>query len=450
MLATLFYFIIALLLLITIHEYGHFIVARLCGVKVLRFSFGFGRVLFRWKDSKGTEYAWSLWPLGGYVKMLDETETSVPPHERHLAFNNQSLFKRVLIVLAGPFFNFIFAFIALWLVAVIGMYTLAPIIEKVQPNSIAKSAGFRSEQEIIELQNQSITSWRDFQRALIPYVGSDETLSVKVLNQKSKKTSALQLPLKNWVLDHKKPDLLYSLGIEPFIPTFPSVIGGLVPNMAGEKAGLKKGDIITSIDKHPISDWMELVEYVQKRPDTKAVITVKRDGRTLDLKLAIGHKLKDSKAIGFVGLMPKKTQWPKHWLRLQKEGPIDALASSASQTWDLSITTVVFIGRLISGKISLKTVSGPVGIAQGAGASGRSGMVYYLSFLALVSISLGVLNLLPMPMLDGGHLLFYAIEFIKGSPISEDTKVGFSYMGILLLVAVMILALSNDIMRLIS
>lgn len=448
MLVTVFYFILALVLLITIHEYGHFLVARLCGVKVLRFSFGFGRVLFRCKDRKGTEYVWSLWPLGGYVKMLDETEAPVPKKDRLLAFNNQSLMKRVLIVVAGPLFNFIFAFFALWLVAVIGMYSLAPIIEAVKPNSIAAVSGFSAGQEITALAQQPIASWRDFQLGLIPYAGSDATVAVTVLDRKTGVKKTLTLPLKNWALNHKKPNVLKSLGLEPFVPKIPAVIGATMPDMPGEKAGLKAGDIILSIDGKTISDWLDLVDYVQARPNTTTVITVKRQDKSMPVPVDIGKKLNGSEAVGFVGLMPQQVRWPKRWLHLQKEGPIDALVSSAQQTWALSQTTLVFIGRLISGKLSVKMISGPVGIAQGAGDSGRSGLVYYLSFLALVSISLGVLNLLPIPMLDGGHLLFYLVEFIKGSPLSEQTRIGLTYSGIVLLIGVMILAVTNDIMRL--
>lgn len=450
MILTLFYFFLALLLLICIHEYGHFLVARLCGVKVLRFSFGFGRVLFRMSDRKGTEYTWSLWPLGGYVKMLDETEESVVPEERHLAFNNQALWKRTLIVLAGPLFNFIFAFFALWLAAVIGVYSLAPIIDNVKEGSIAAKAGFKAGQEIIKLEQEPIHSWRDFQFALLPYLGSEQTLITEVREQNTQQKQKLELPLVHWQLDPKKPDALASLGIEPFIPRIPPIIGQVVPDMPGQKAGIIAGDRVLAVDGQPITDWMELVQYVQKRPDTNLRLKIERQGQIKNLSLQTGKKETDGQITGFIGLMSQKTEWPKEWLRLQQESPIAALGSAAKKTWHLSTTTLVFIGRLISGKLSLQTVSGPVGIAQGAGESGKSGIAYYLAFLALVSISLGVLNLLPIPMLDGGHLLFYLIEMIKGTPVSEHTREAFTYAGLVLLIGLMALALSNDITRLTS
>ncbi len=331
MILTLFYFFLALLLLICIHEYGHFLVARLCGVKVLRFSFGFGRVLFRLSDRKGTEYTWSLWPLGGYVKMLDETEESVVPEERHLAFNNQALWKRTLIVLAGPLFNFIFAFVALWLAAVIGVYALAPIIDGVKEGSIAAKAGFKGGQEIIKLEREPIHSWRDFQFALLPYLGSGQTVVAEVLDRNTEQKQKLTLPLANWQLDLKKPNALASLGIEPFIPTIPPVIGQVVPDMPGQKAGIMAGDRVLAVDGQPITEWMELVQYVQKRPDTRLTLKIERKGQIRNLSLQTGKKETDGQITGFIGLMSQKTEWPKEWLRLQQEGPVAALGSAAKK-----------------------------------------------------------------------------------------------------------------------
>lgn len=231
-------------MLITVHEYGHFIVARLCGVKVLRFSFGFGKVLARWHDKQGTEYAWSLFPLGGYVKMLDESEGEVPASERHLAFNNKSVWARIAIVVAGPFFNFLLAFLALWLVLVIGIHSLAPMIEEVKPNSIAAMAGLKAKQEIVMLNDKEIDSWRDFQFALMPLIGSNEAINITVKSLGDGKYTSLVLPLDSWKLDAKNPDPLGSLGIVPFIPTIPPIIGEVVEGSPAGIAGLQPGDIV--------------------------------------------------------------------------------------------------------------------------------------------------------------------------------------------------------------
>jgi len=450
MLLTLLYFLLALLLLVTVHEYGHFQVARWCGVKVLRFSFGFGKVIARWHDKKGTEYAWSLFPLGGYVKMLDESEGEVDEKEKHLAFNNQSVLVRVAIVLAGPLFNFIFAFIALWLVLVIGMHSLAPMIESVKPNSLAARAGLTPNQEIIALNDIKINSWRDFQYAMMPLVGSDETVHLTVKSLVDGHQTQLALPLAHWQLDDKQPDPLKSLGIEPFIPNIPPVVGEVVANTPAAKAGLEINDTIISVDGKPFDDWIFLVDYIREHPDIQITLVIKRQGLLQTLKVLTGSQKNEGKIEGFLGVRSKKVDWPAHWLRLERQGPIMAMGTALRQTIQLTRTTFILMGRLVTGKLGLKSISGPVGIAQGAGDSGRGGLVSYLFFLALVSISLGALNLLPIPMLDGGHLLYYAFEIIRRKPLSEGVKSVGLYIGLGLVVALMLVALTNDISRLTS
>lgn len=450
MVLTLFYFFLALLLLITVHEYGHFLVARLCGVKVLRFSFGFGKVLARWHDKRGTEYAWSLFPLGGYVKMLDEAEGEVPVNERHLAFNNKPVWARIAIIVAGPLFNFIFAFVTLWLVLVIGIQSLAPMVAEVKPGSIAALAGFAPKQEILALNNKKIASWRDFQFALMPLLGSDlpVTLSVKSLENGQKKT--LILPLANWKLDARKPDPLGSLGITPFIPAIPPVIGEVVDNSPAQTAGLKKDDVIKQLNGKPLDDWLDLVDYVRLHPDEQLTLAISRHGYNETIHLHTGSKVNNGQNEGFVGLRSQIVDWPAQWLRLQRQGPLQAIATAFTQTFELTSATFSLIGRFITGKLALQSISGPVGIAQGAGESARSGLTYYLSFLALVSISLGVLNLLPIPMLDGGHLLYCVIEIICGRPLSDGVKSVGIYLGLVFLMGLMLLALSNDLSRIVN
>lgn len=450
MVSTLLYFFLALLLLVTIHEYGHFQVARWCGVKVLRFSFGFGPVLARWRGKKGTEYAFSLVPLGGYVKMLDESEGDVAPEEKHLAFNNQPLWMRVAIVLAGPLFNFMFAFVALWLVLVIGMYSLAPMIDSVRPDSIAFKAGLHAKQEILAVNDTKINSWRDFQYALMPLIGSQEQILLSIKSMADGEESKVTLPLADWHFDDKQPDPLKSLGINPFIPTIPPVLGEVIPDSPGSKAGLKAGDELLSVNAESFKDWMFLVDYVKQHPDTNLTLQLKRKDVVQDITVHTGTQTTEGKTEGFIGVRPAKVDWPAHWLRLEREGPFAAVGMALKQTAQLTQTTVTLMKRLVTGQLGLKNISGPVGIAQGAGDSGRSGIAYYLFFLALVSISLGVLNLLPIPMLDGGHLLYYAIEFIRGKPLSEYARSVGMYLGLMLLTGLMALALTNDISRLVG
>ncbi|MCE0724692.1 MULTISPECIES: RIP metalloprotease RseP [Legionella] len=448
MLSTLLYFLLALVLLVTVHEYGHFQVARWCGVKVLRFSFGFGPILAHWRDKKGTEYAWSLFPLGGYVKMLDESEGDVAENERHLAFNNQSLWKRTAIVLAGPFFNFLFAFVALWWVLVIGMQSLAPMIESVKPNSIAAHAGIHAKEEIVALNDTQINSWRDFQYAIMPLVGSQETIQLTLKSMVDGHLRQVSLPLVNWQLDSKKPDPLQSLGIEPFIPSIPPIVGEVVPNSPAAKAGLENGDKILSVDGKPFNDWLFLVSYVQERPAKQVILSINRKGNIQKIVVQTGSQENKGKIEGFLGVRSQKVNWPEHWLRLEKQDPLTAVGTALKQTVQLTATTFTLMGRLVTGKLGLNSISGPVGIAQGAGYSGRSGLTSYLFFLALVSISLGALNLLPIPMLDGGHLLYYVLEAIRRKPVSDNLKSAGAYLGLLLLAALMFIALTNDLSRL--
>lgn len=445
---TLFYFILALFLLVSVHEFGHFIVARWCGVKVLRFSFGFGKVLARWHDRRGTEFAWSLFPFGGYVKMLDEEEAPVASEDKHLAFNNQSVWKKIAIVFAGPLFNFLFAFVALWLVLVVGIQSLAPMIDAVAPGSIAAKANLKAQQEIIAFNHQPISSWRDFQYALMPLMGTTESVPVTVKSMVTGEQSVLTLPLAEWRYDGKTSDVLATLGIKPFVPTIPPVVGAVVADTSAAAAGFKVGDEIKSVDGQVVADWLALLDVIQKNPGKLMSIVVKREGNDIPLPVKIGMADRHGHHVGLLGIHSKPMNWPAGWLRTHREGPINALRTAFQQTAELTGASFSLIGRLASGKISLQGISGPVGIAQGAGESARGGFSYYVSFLALISISLGVLNLLPIPLLDGGHLLYYFMELIRRRPLSPEFKSVGMYLGLAFLMAMMVLALTNDIGRL--
>ncbi len=448
MFETLFYFMLALLLLVIVHEFGHFIVARWCGVKVLRFSFGFGKVLFSKRDRRGTEYAFSAIPLGGYVSMLDETVAEVPAHERHLAFNRQPLLKRVAIVLAGPLFNFLFAFFALWLVLVIGIQTLAPLIDTVIPGSIADNAGLTAKQEMLALDDKPVGSWREVQFVLMNRLGSTGTLSMRVQPFGGGKDKTVQLSLAHWTLNPKKPDLLGSFGIVPFVPKIPAVVGDVLPDSPAALAGLRTGDLITVVNGRPLKDWMQLVALVREHPDETMTLSVMRQGISKTVIVRIARDTHTGQHVGVLGVRSQPMDWPTHWWRWQRETPWRAMQLAFRETVDLTGATFAFIGRLCSGKLSLRTLSGPVGIAEGAGESARQGLTHYLTFLALVSISLGVLNMLPIPMLDGGYLLYYLAEFVGRRPLSAVLKTTGTYLGFMLLIALMIVAFCNDLARL--
>lgn len=448
MILTLIYFFIALFLLITIHEAGHFLMARLCGVKVLRFSFGFGKVLLRCHDKRNTEYVWSLFPLGGYVKLLDESETEVAENERHLAFNNQSVWRRMAIIIAGPLFNFIFAFIALWLVWVIGMQSLAPIIQAVKPGSIAANAGLSASQEIISLDNNRMDSWRDFQFALMPFLGSEKKVMISVKSVENGTQKSLVLSLEKWVVDGNKTDLLESLGIKPFVPHIPPVVGGVLPESPAELAGLQMGDRIEALNHKPLTDWFDFVTYVKQHPNAALILKIKRKEVEQQIHVKLSSQTVNGQKEGYIGLRSQAVDWPAQWLRLQRQDPLHAMGSALKQTVNLTTATLSLIGRLVTDRLGFENISGPVGIAQGAGESGRSGFVYYLSFLALVSISLGVLNILPIPLLDGGHLLYCLLEIIRRRSLPDSVKSAGIYIGFVFMMALMVVALRNDLARL--
>lgn len=450
MISTLFYFLIALIILITVHEFGHFWVARLCGVKVLRFSIGFGKPLFSWRDKKETEYAIAMVPIGGYVKMLDEAEGPVAEQDLPLAFSQQPVYKRIAIVIAGPLFNFIFAIFAIWLMYVIGIFSMAPIIQDVMPNSIVAQAGVGKNQEIIKFDEKPINSWREFQYAAMPLLGSSQKVSLIVKSLESKQTSMHQLDLNDWQLDTKQPDILQSLGIKPFIPTVPPIVGQVHEGMPAYDAGVQVGDKIIKVQDKPIIGWMQLVRIVTENPGKSLSIVIVRKGVEKQLFITPKKVERSGKLVGMVGLTSEKPNWPSSWLREKRYSLLGAVWPAVKHTSDLTLSTVTLIGRFLTGQLSVKNISGPVGIAQGAGQSGRNGFTYYLAFLALVSISLGVLNLLPIPMLDGGHLIYYLFEIVLGRPVSEYAKtIGFN-IGLLLLVALMVVAMVNDFSRLMS
>ena len=447
---TIFYFLIALLLLVIVHEFGHFVVARYCGVKVLRFSFGFGKVLASWRDKRGTEFAYSLLPLGGYVKMLDESEGPVLESEKHLAFNNQPLLSRAAIVAAGPLFNFLFAFGVLWLVQVIGTQSLAPIVGSVASGSISASAGLAANQEILSVNGIKTGNWHDVLYAMMPLIGTSDSMILELKPLEESKTKIVSLDLSNWHLDSRHPDTLGSLGIKPFLPTLPLIIGDVLPDTPASLADLRPADLVRSVNGHAMTNWLDLVNFVKLRPNQRVVMNITRDGRQLDVSVLIGSQMINAKAQGFIGARSKPLQWPPYWLRTQKESPIHAVVKASGQTMRLIGDTFSLFGRLVQAKLSWHTLSGPVGIAQAAGESARSGLTDYLSFLALLSISLGVLNLLPIPLLDGGYLFYCLIELVTRRPVPEKLKSTGAFFGFFCMIALMLVALSNDIDRLIN
>lgn len=441
-------FIVALGVLITVHEFGHFWVARRCGVRVERFSVGFGRALWRRTDRQGTEYVLAIIPLGGYVKMLDERVEAVAPEFRHQSFNNKKIWQRAAIISAGPIANFIFAIFAYWLIFVIGVPTVRPVVANVTANSIAAQSNISPGMELKSVAGIETPDWDSVRMALIGEIGDDQT-TVGVAPFGSNNVVEKTLNLRQWQFDPEKQDPVVSLGMIPRGPQIESVLQEVQPDSAAQKAGLQAGDRIVKVDGQILERWQSFVIQVRDNPGKPISLEIERGGSPVALTLTPDTKSAGKGKIqGFAGVVPKVVPLPDEYKTIRQYGPFVAFYEAGDKTWQLMKLTVSMLGKLITGDVKLNNLSGPISIAQGAGMSAEYGLVSYLTFLALISVNLGIINLFPLPVLDGGHLLFLAIEKLKGGPVSERVQ-DFSYrIGSVLLVLLMGLALFNDFSRL--
>ncbi|MEZ2863060.1 sigma E protease regulator RseP [Proteus terrae] len=441
-------FIIVLGILITVHEFGHFWVARRCGIYVERFSIGFGKAIWRKTDKHGTEFVIAWIPLGGYVKMLDERVAEVAPERRHLAFNNKTVGQRAAVVAAGPIANFLLAIVAYWIVFMIGVPALKPIIADIRPNSIAEQAKLTPGMELKSVAGIETPDQNAVRLALVSKIGAKE-VSFVVSDPNSLSESENILNLQQWSFDPEKQDPILSLGIMPVGARLDSKIIEVTVGSAAEKAGLQAGDRIVKVDGQPIDTWHPFTYFVRQSPNKALELLVERNSSSLMLKVTpTAVALKDGTEIGQVGAQLQILPPDEQYLIMQQYNPFSALYEASDKTWQLMGLTVKMIGKLVVGDVKLTNLSGPVSIAKGAGMSADSGFIYYLMFMALISVNLGIINLFPLPVLDGGHLLFLVIEKIKGGPVSERVQ-DFCYrIGIMALMLLMGLALFNDFSRL--
>lgn len=456
LLFTILSFIVALGILITVHEFGHFWVARKLGVKVLRFSVGFGKPLLTFRgrgltpEDKGTEYVLAAIPLGGYVKMLDEREGEVPEEELERSFNRKSLPVRTAIVVAGPVFNFIFAILAFWLINVTGDMGARPLVGAVAEGSIAAEAGFQPGDEFVSVADRITPTWETVVYGLLTESASGDDLAVKVLVADGYEEER-QLPGGQLIELAENGRLLERIGLTPKRPQVPPVIDQLAPGEAAEQAGIQSGDRILSINGEPLEVWDELVEAIKKLPGKPATLEIERQGAIETIGLIVGSREVDGKVIGRIGAGPHVPEDLFDQYRVEvRYGPVEAIGVATAKTWDMSVFMLKMLGQMLKGEISVKNLSGPISIAQTAGKTASYGAIQFLKFLALVSISLGVLNLLPVPVLDGGHLLFFLVEAIKGSPLSEAAQAQGQRIGMALLLALMGLAFYVDLSRLLG
>ncbi|HEC54933.1 MAG TPA: sigma E protease regulator RseP [Gammaproteobacteria bacterium] len=440
--------LVALGVLVTFHEFGHFWVARRCGVKVLRFSVGFGMPLLRWHDRRGTEFVIAAIPLGGYVKMLDEREGEVPADQLDQSFNRKTVRQRIAIVAAGPIANFLLAIVFFWVLAMLGSQQVRPVIGAVEADSMAAKAGLVAGQEIVSIDGEPTTGWGAVNLQLVRRLGESGTVNVVVREQDSSAELSRELALDHWLKGADEPDPIKSLGIRPWRPALPPVLAELDPKGPAQAAGLKTGDRLLALDGQPLGDWQQVVDLVRVRPDTKIVLKIEREGAQIDVPVTLAVRGEAKAAGGYLGAGVKGVDWPPSMVREVSYGPLAAIGEGAKRTWTMSVLTLESLKKMLFGELSVKNLSGPITIAKVAGASAQSGVADFLNFLAYLSISLGVLNLLPIPVLDGGHLLFYLVEWARGRPLSDRVQGWGIQIGISLVVGVMLLALVNDLGRL--
>ena len=451
-LLTLVAFIVALGVLIVFHELGHFLAARLFGVKVLRFSIGFGRALWRFRSGRDkTEWVIAALPLGGYVKMLDEHEGPVPPEEAHRAFNRQSVWRRVAIVAAGPAANFLLAVAFYWVLFVAGVQEAKPIVGAPEPGTPAAAAGLERGETILKINGEPMASWQQVRWRMLQLAVEKQNVQLEVVDPKQH-LALRTLDLSTFDLEGFENDPLARLGLKLDWPDAEPVVGEVLKGDAAERGGLRPGDRVVSIDGRVTRFWEDVVKIVRSKPEQDLHFVVRRDGRDMDITLRPAPAKENGQRIGRIGAGGGKVdpEIRKNRVTLVRYAPVAAFGKSLERTWETTVFSLKMIGKMVVGQISWRNLSGPVTIADYAGQSAQLGLIAYIQFLALISISLGVLNLLPIPLLDGGHLLYYVVEIFKGSPVSERVMELGQRVGLTLLLFLMAFAIYNDFNRLLT
>ncbi len=443
-------FIVAIGLLVSVHEFGHFWVARKLGIRVLKFSIGFGKPLWK-RASKvdGVEYIIASIPLGGYVKMLDEREGNVPDEDAPYSYNRAPVWKRLLTLLAGPFANLAFAVIAYWVLLLIGIPGLKPVVGQVQSDSIASRAGLRSGDLIMTVQDEAVVTQTDVLIGLVAHLTEgDVTLRVSADQGRSVTRDVVLRSMSNRPELTEPETMMRGIGFEFWLPTIPAVIDAVTQGGSAEKAGLHAGDEILAIAGQSVNDLTDVSRLLAPLSGQQILILVKRQQSEIELPVTVQQDMSEGRAVGRIGVRMKATiVMPDHMRALQKYSPLSALGHGVKQTWDTAALSFKMIWRMLVGKVSTKNLSGAISMVEFSGAAARQGALAFINWLALISVSIGVFNLLPIPMLDGGQVLYQLVELVKGSPISERVQQVSQQVGMALLLMLLSLTLYNDIVR---
>lgn len=445
---TLLIFVLTLSVLIGIHEAGHYWVARWCGVHVERFSIGFGKPLLSRRNKHGTEFALAPIPLGGYVKMLDERDGSVPESMKHKAHGNQSPQKRIAIAAAGPAANFLLAFAVFWFVGMLGTTETRPWVESPDNAQSWQGSWPESPGEITAVDGAPVTDWRSVQLALLERLGESGSIEL-TLRTASGETEQVRQPIDRWLARVQDPNPVQALGLTAWRPDLPAAVGDVQAGSPADNAGLRAGDRVSAVNGEAVTTWSEWVSQIRNAPGESVTLSIERDGQMSQVVL-VPESIAgpEGNTIGRAGVYAPPLDNPEQFQRQVRHGPIGALDVALDEVTMTTGLTLEFLAKMITGRASLENLSGPVSIAQVAGDSAAFGLTAFLSFLGLLSISLGVLNLLPIPVLDGGHILYYLVEIVRGRPLSERAQAIGVQIGIALLIGVMVIAFTNDFNRL--
>lgn len=439
--------IIAVFGVIIVHEWGHFLMARLFGIKILKFSIGFGKAIYKWCSKKtGTEYVIAILPLGGYVKMLGEGEEATSPGEAAQAYNKKPLLVRMIVVAAGPVINVIIAVIAFWGVYWMGVVHVKPIVGNVIENSIAARAGLKTGDEIVTVDGAPAYNWQRVMMALVEHIGTKRNMTITIKPAQSRQIRTRVLVLQDWQVNERNPDFFRSIGVFPYQPKVTPIVAKILPNSPAT-GKLQPNDRIIAINGKAVDDWGPLVQMIRRQPNQTISLTVLRHQKPQNVTIKVGAQKQNNKVIGYIGVLSVTPQWPPNLMNTEKYSIFRAWIPALDQTWMLIKFNCLVLAKMVTGKISMHTLGGPVTVFQAAGEATLAGFQVYLGFIGFISLTIGFINLLPIPGLDGGHLLFQIIEGIFRRPVPDRIQVIGLGVGMVFLIFLMVQATINDIMR---